>query len=117
MKPALAGPRDALLGADLVMHHQIAAVADAPAARDGTQAEIVLLPAEEQRLIVAAGILPGSAANGMARPDERHRGETLSRARQQRQWIAPRRQIVRAGRMHQDAAAGRGEFWAGVQHR
>src|SRR5690349_8357059 len=45
MKPPGRGPGDALLGANLVADDDVAAVADAPAQRNGAQAEVIFLPA------------------------------------------------------------------------
>src|SRR5690349_2841907 len=52
VEPSRVRPVHALLGADLVPYHDVAAIADAPTAFDGAQAELQLLPAEEQGFII-----------------------------------------------------------------
>ena len=78
IEPARAGPGEAPLRADLVADHDVAAIADAPALCDGPQAEVEFLPAEEQRLVVAAACVPGGAADGVTGADE---GDRIERRR------------------------------------
>ena len=80
IEPARARPADALLRADLVADLDVAAIAHAPAAGARAQAKIEFLPAEEQHLIVAAGVVPRGAPDRVAGTDERRRIEGFCRA-------------------------------------
>src|SRR5262249_13350897 len=87
MVPAFVRPDHTLLRADLVAHHDVAAIADAPAAFDGTQTEVQLFPAEEEPFVVA---VPRRTTNCMAGTDKGHRLERLICAGQELRRIAPR---------------------------
>jgi hypothetical protein len=66
-----------------VADDNVAAVSDAPAQGDGTQAEVELLPAEKQLRIIAAGLLPRLAQDRVAGTDICDCVETFAGSRQQ----------------------------------
>jgi hypothetical protein len=95
---------------------QFAVIADAPAGLDDPQAQIVFFPAEEQCLVIAAGLRPGGAADGVSGAHEGDRIEPVGSARQQAARVAPGQQVVLSGRVHQNAQADRRQVGRGVQH-
>ena len=82
IEPARRGPADPLFGGDLVADHDVAAVADAPAQGDGAQAEVELLPAEEQFGIVAACLFPRRPPDRVTGADIGDRVEAFTGTRQ-----------------------------------
>ena len=92
-----------------MVNDDVAAIADPPAPGDGSQAEIELLPAEEQSRVVTTQLDPGGASDGMAGTDEGGGIEAFARGGQQRQRIAPGQKVVGVIREAQDAATDRGK--------
>lgn len=103
-------PADSCLRRYVVDDGERTGMEDRPAERDGAQGKIIFFPGEEQIRVIAAGLRPGGAADGMAGTDEGGCGKVFMGGVFQALRIAPAEFIEMNAVAREDPEGDRAEF-------